>query len=274
MRGQGQDQTSPCEKAVPGNSDRFDLLRAAPHRCVMSAVFDAFAKAFGQLTDKAVLRVLVKSVLVTLVVFVALGFGLYAALVYGFEAAGLGGGGFASAATAAIIALLFAWLLLRVVGVAVLQFFADEIVAAVEAKHYPSRAEQARALPFRRDLANSLRGIGRTIGVNILALPVALLMLVTGIGPAVVFLGVNAWLLGRELTDMAWLRHCGEDVTGNPVPRAQRIMLGGVVAGIMLVPFANLLGPILGAAAGTHLAHAAMSPKGSLKQKGGEASNA
>ena len=29
---------------------------------------------------------------------------------------------------------------------------------------------------------------------------------------------------------MAWLRHCDGDTRGNPVPRAERIMLGAVVA--------------------------------------------
>ena len=225
----------------------------------MSAVFKALAKAFGQLADAAVLRVLAKSVGVTLLVFAALGVGLYFALVYGFDAAGMSGGGFASAAAAVLIAGLAAWLLFRVVALAVLQFFADEIVAAVEARHYPLQAEQARPLPFQRDLANSLRGVGRTLGANLLALPVALVLLVTGIGPVLVFLLVNAWLLGRELTDMAWLRHCGENPAGNPVPKGERFALGGAVAAIMLVPFASLIAPILGAAAGTHLTHGAIS---------------
>ncbi|MFU7527041.1 EI24 domain-containing protein [Qipengyuania sp. ASV99] len=225
----------------------------------MKAVLISLGRAIGQLADRAVLGVLAKTVLVTLLVFAAMGVGLWAALVAGFEAAGLSGGGFASATAAVLIAAVAAWLLFRVVALAVLQFFADEIVAAVEVKHYPARARQARSLPFRRDLANALRGIGRTVAVNALALPVALVLLVTGVGAALVFLSVNAWLLGRELTDMAWLRHCeGEAAAKSPVPRAERLMLGGVVTAIMLVPFVNLLAPILGAAAGTHLAHDAM----------------
>lgn len=229
----------------------------------MSAVLDALAKAFGQLSDRAVLGVLWKSVLVTLLIFATLGVVLFAGLVAGFAALGWSGGegsatGFASAAAAVLIAGVAAWVLFRVVAVAVLQFFADEVVIAVEEKHYPEAARSARKLPFARDLANAIKGIGRTVGVNLLALPVALVLLVTGVGPAVVFLGVNAWLLGRELTDMAWLRHQGEACPANPVPRGQRIALGLAVAGIMLVPFANLLAPVIGAAAGTHLAQRAM----------------
>lgn len=230
----------------------------------MRAVIDALAKAFGQLSDRAVLGVLVKSVLVTLLVFAAFGAVLWASLASALEAMIAPilpeqHPGPAAALLAALLWLVSFWLLFRVVALAVLQFFADEIVAAVEVRHYPARAQKARALPFRRDLANSLRGVGRTVGVNLLALPVATVLLITGVGPGIVFLAVNAWLLGRELTDMAWLRHESESpLAANPVPRAERIMLGGVIAGIMLVPFANFLAPILGAAAGTHLAHRAM----------------
>ena len=224
----------------------------------MSAVFKALAKAFGQLADGAVMRVLAKSVAVTLLVFAVLGVGLYFALVWAGTSITGSSSGFAEAAAAALIALIAAWLLFRVVALAVLQFFADEIVAAVEAKHYPQAAQQARPLPFRRDFANSIRGVGRTLGANLLALPVAIVLFITGVGPVLVFLAVNAWLLGRELTDMAWLRHCGEDPKGNPVARGERILLGGAVAAILMVPFASLFAPILGAAAGTHLTHDAI----------------
>lgn len=224
----------------------------------MSAVFQSLLKALRQLGDKAVFRVLIKSVLVTTMVFVGLGFGVYYALVWFAATYSEGGGGLAEAAAAVLLATLAFWFLFRVVALAVLQFFADEIVAAVEAQHYPARAMLARRLPFRRDLANSIRGVIRAIGFNLLALPIAGLLLVTGVGAAVVFLAVNAWLLGRELTDMAWFRHCGNDPAHNPVARHERLLLGGAIAGIMVVPGLNLLAPVIGAAAGTHLTHRAM----------------
>lgn len=224
----------------------------------MKAVLSALAKAFGQLGDGRVLALLAKTALLTVLVFVIFGGVLYLGLVYAFEASGMSGGGLAGAATAVLIAGVSFWFLFRVVALAVLQFFADEVVIAVELRHYPEAARSAKKLPFRRDLANSLRGIVRTVVVNLLALPVALVLVITGVGSALVFLAVNAWLLGRELTDMAWLRHRDSEADENPVPRGQRILLGAAVAGIMLVPFANFLGPIIGAAAGTHLAQQAM----------------
>lgn len=224
-------------------------------------MISALAKALGQLGDRAVLAVVVKSVAVTVLVFVALGFGLYLALVEALARMELEGGGLAGAAAAVLIAGAAFWFLFRIVALAVLQFFADDIVAAVEARHYPEACAAARRLPLRRDIANSLRGVARALAVNALALPVALALMVTGVGAPLVFLAVNAWLLGRELTDMAWLRHCGAEAGAerqNPVARYERILLGLVIAGIMVVPLANVLAPILGAAAGTHLTHRAM----------------
>ncbi len=217
----------------------------------MSAVPAALAKAFGQLADRAVLRVAAKSIAITVALFIGLGVGLYFALTEATGQLGLSDGW---AGLAAVLLVPVAmWLLFRVVALAVLQFFADEIVAAVEARHYPALAGSARALPLGREVSVASRGLMRALGYNLLALPVALAVSVTGIGPALVFLAVNAVLLGRELTDMAWLRHCGSDLRGNPVAPLERFMLGAVIAGMMLVPLAGFIAPVLGAAAGTHL---------------------
>ncbi len=217
----------------------------------MSAVPAAILKACGQLGDSAVLGVAVKSIAITLLIFVGLGVGLYIGLA---EAAQRTGIAEEWAGVAAVLLVPFAaWLLFRVVAIAVLQFFADAVVAAVEARHYPARAAEARPLPFRRDLANSVKGLMRAVGYNLLALPLAALLAFTAIGPALVLLGVNGALLGRELTDMAWLRHCAGEEAANPVPRTERVLLGLCVAGLMLVPLANLAAPLIGAAAGAHL---------------------
>ncbi|MEL6238978.1 MAG: EI24 domain-containing protein [Pseudomonadota bacterium] len=228
----------------------------------MTAVIASLVKAVRQLLDPAVLRVLVKSVMVTALVFIALAMGVWAGLVWLFEWLGWSGGGLAEAAAAALIAALAAWLLFRVVALAVLQLFADEIVIAVEKRHYPEAAARTQPVPLSREIANSLRSAGRAVGFNALAMPVAGVLLFTGIGPALVFLLVNAVLLGRELTDMAWLR-CRDlaNASGSanhPVSGLERALLGGAIAGLMLVPFVNLLAPVIGAAAGTHLTHAGL----------------
>jgi CysZ protein len=42
----------------------------------------------------------------------------------------------------------------------VLQFYADEVVLAVEARHYPEAAASARQLGWREELANGLAARG------------------------------------------------------------------------------------------------------------------
>lgn len=217
----------------------------------MSAVPSAIAAAVGQLGDRAVVAVLAKSVAITLAVFAAAGVGLYFALAGAGERFGVEAG-WAGLATVLLVPIAM-WLLFRIVALAVLQFFADEVVAAVEARHYPALAGAARPLPLRREVALAGRGLMRALGYNLLALPVAGVLVFTAIGPGLVFLAVNAVLLGREFTDMAWLRHCRGAEKNNPVSRAERVLLGGAVAGMMLVPLFNLLAPVIGAAAGTHL---------------------
>ncbi|MXO51863.1 hypothetical protein GRI42_11180 [Erythrobacter gaetbuli] len=221
----------------------------------------ALALSLSQLSDPAIVKVLVKSVLVTLAIFAVLGIGLWAALDSAIEtwlATNMPEdySDTLAAVAALTIGLVAGWLLFRIVALFVLQFYADEIVRAVEARHYPHAAKVA-GLPFREELGNSLRSALRAVLVNLVALPFAIALLVTGIGTAVLFWAVNGWLLGRELQDMVWLRHRSDKAEIAPMSAGQRLLLGGTVAGIMLVPFANLLAPVLGAASATHMVHRA-----------------
>ena len=221
----------------------------------MISVPAAFARALGQLADPAVLRILAKSVLLTLLVFVALGVALYYAMASMLGAAGISYGDELGALAAVLATVIGGWLLFRLVALFVLQFFAEDVVRAVEARYYPEEAGTARELPFSEALRNSLKSTGRALLVNLVALPVALVLLVTGVGTAILFWAVNAWLLGRELQDMVWLRHASGDEAGAPLGKAKRFALGGAVAALLIVPFVNLLAPVLGAASATHLVH-------------------
>lgn len=215
----------------------------------------AFARAIGQLADPAILRVLVKSIVLTLAIFLCVGGIVLYALYHWLLSLGTAFSAELSALAAVLLTVLAGWLAFRIVALAVLQFFADEVVLAVERRHYPRAAASARELPFREDLRNSLKGLGRALLFNALALPVALVLLFTAIGPAVVFFLVNAVLLGRELTEMVWLRHRTGAAESLPLGGPTRFLLGGAVTALLAIPFANLLAPVVGAAAATHLVH-------------------
>lgn len=218
-------------------------------------MLSAFTLALAQLGDRRILSVLGKSVALTLVVFAGLGalgwLGLGPALAWAGLDAGSGTSDGLRALLAVVLTLLAGWLLFRLIALAVLQLFADEVVAAVEAQHYPAAAAAARKLGLGEEVRNGLRGLIRALLYNLAALPVALLLLPTAIGPAVVFGLVNAVLLGRELSDMVALRHAGLVLPG----ALTRAVLGGVVVVLLTVPLINLLAPVLGAAMATHLVH-------------------
>ena len=217
----------------------------------------AFALGAAQMADRRVMRVLVKSALVSLLLLALVFWGGFAAFDAGIEwlagtqnawIAGLG------QLVAVIAAVLCAWLAWRIVAMAVLNFHADEIVSLVEARHYP--AFTPRDVPLREEIAMALKGAARALAVNALALPLALALAITGVGTAIVFITVNAFLIGRELQDMVWARHPkGRAIA--PLAASTRFLLGLAVVGLLAIPVANLLAPFLGAAATTHLVHRA-----------------
>lgn len=217
----------------------------------------ALALSLRQLGDRAILAVLFKTALITLVIFLAGGAALYVAVeraIDGFTNADTFGLG-ALVATAGMV--VAGWFLFRVVALFVLQFFAEDVVRAVEAKHYPHTAHSVRAIPFVEEVGNALRSLLRTVLANAAALPIAGLLLVTGVGAAAVFWAVNAFLIGRELRDMVWLRHRSDAAEIAPMGGPNRFLLGGVVVALLAIPFVNLLAPIIGAAAATHMVHRA-----------------
>ncbi|MET0181237.1 MAG: EI24 domain-containing protein [Novosphingobium sp.] len=226
-----------------------------PHRAIRRAMIAAFALAFGQLGDRRIVVVLGKTVALTLAIFAALGLAGWFGLGWALDRVALPGEAGLRALLAAALAALAGWLLFRLVALAVLQLFADEVVAAVEARHYPAAAAAARPLGWRGELRVGARGVVRALGYNLAAVALAVPLLATAVGPALLFGAVNAILLGRELGEMAALRH--RDARGAaPMPGfAARLGLGAVVVALLAVPFVNLLAPVLGAAAATHLVH-------------------
>ena len=226
----------------------------------MPSVASSLLLALGQLNDPRVLRVLAKSLAVSLVLFAAIAWGGWQALDWGLGRAGLDenlftGAGWMREAAAALLTVLGLWLLWRIVAMAVIGFFADEVVLAVEARHYPEAHQRARDLPVAEQLSTSAASAVRALLVNLLALPFALVLLVTGVGAALLFFLVNAVLVGRDLQDMVWLRHRRDKSDPAPVGRDERLLLGSAVTALLAVPLVNFLAPLLGAAAATHLIH-------------------
>jgi CysZ protein len=216
-------------------------------------MLSAFALALTRLTDRRLLPIWLKSLAATLLVFAVLGgaswLGLSTLLRRYDQAGDL------SQLLALLIVVLGGWLLWRIIALAVLQFFADEVVHAIEQLDYPEMAASARRLGLGEEARRALGGASRALFFNLLALPVAAVLAVTGIGAPLVFLFVNAVLLGRELQDMVWLRHRASPDSPPPLSGLERLTLGGVVAVLLTVPVVNFVAPFLGAACAVHLIH-------------------
>jgi CysZ protein len=220
----------------------------------------AFLLALNQMTDPRLLLLLLKSLALSLVAFVllcALGwYGLQGALAWLVPSFGAEW----QQIIAAVLLIIGAVLVWRIVALAVLQFHADEVIEAVEARHYPAHLKAAQVPDWRQELCDGMAAAGRALLANLIALPFAIMLIVTGIGTPLLFWAVNGVLLGRELDDMVWRRHRPSATTPSPLSRSQRLLLGGVISALFIVPFINFLAPFIGAAMATHLHHR----KGSL----------
>jgi uncharacterized protein involved in cysteine biosynthesis len=218
--------------------------------------------ALGDLADARILAILLRSLLITLLIFVALGFALGWALDgvdpcawFGDDSCELGAaaGGFG----ALLLTLLALWLLFPAVAIGVISAYMDRIVGVVEAKHYPLAAAGARPIGIAAGAALGLRSTLRILLYNLIALPLYIVLLITGVGTIVAFVIVNGLAFGHDLGEMVAARH-GDRATRGAwlrATRTDRALIGAAVTGIFLIPFLNLLAPVLGAAMTAHLYH-------------------
>jgi len=219
--------------------------------------------ALTDLANRKILIVLAKSIAATLAIFAVIGTGLWFAVDY-FVSDRLGSSDGWIAATIAVAAMLVTvltgWFLFRVIAVTVLWFFADDIVDLVERKHYPDAAETGKMPGYKQSFALASRSLLRVIGYNLAALPFYVILLFTGIGAPIIFLIVNALLLGRDLEEMLGARHglaANMQGAGNKhlIARGPRWLLGLIGTAGMMVPIVNFLVPVIATSMATHLLH-------------------
>ncbi len=221
-------------------------------------MLEAFQLAISQMRDRKIILLLGKVLLTTLGLLAILGIGLFFLLSWLFAQYLPADSGFAAAATAAILSILASVFLFRVIAIFVINIFSDDVVDAVESKYYPARCEQAKPPSYALGLRMGLASAGRALGYNLLAAPLYIGLLITGVGTAIAFFAVNAILIGRDLQDMVASRHLKDfrDIeNGWQLPKITRFILGLIIALLLAVPFVNFLAPIVGAAMATHLVH-------------------
>jgi uncharacterized protein involved in cysteine biosynthesis len=213
-------------------------------------------RALNQLGTPPFLKVLLISSALTLALFAALWVGLDALLAQ-VDPSGWPGWlqtpwRWVDDLAAVPLVLLGLWLLFPAIATGIMAIFLDGIVDAVEAQHYPDR-RAPRSMGLVEGARLGLGSALRLIGWNLAALPLYLILLFTAVGPFLLFLALNGYLLGRDLWQMVAVRHLdGREAALRRANRGAVFSTGLVTSLIFLVPIANLVAPLLGAALATH----------------------
>lgn len=160
---------------------------------------------------------------------------------------------------AVLMTMVVGYVFFPAVATLVMGLFLEDIADAVEHRHYPHTA--ARTKPrLSQQLMLGLRFTLFSITINLLLLPLYLILLATGVGSlltGLIFVAINASLMGREYFEMVAIRHMpGTDVRVlRQHARGPIYQTGVMIALLFLVPVLNLLAPVLGAAMMTHSFH-------------------
>jgi uncharacterized protein involved in cysteine biosynthesis len=225
----------------------------------VSLVVDLF-RALGQLGDPRFLRVvfvaLALTVLALALVFAVLMIGLDWLLPDSTTLPWLGQVDFLDGliSWAAIgLMLLLSVVLMVPAAAAVVGFFLDGVVDAVEARHYPA-LPSAHPPGWGRQATDSLRFLGLVVAANLVAL--VIYFTVPPLAPVIFWL-VNGYLLGREYFALVATRRLSPDTAAALYRRHfWRLWVAGIAMVVpMSVPLLNLIVPVIGVAVFTHQFH-------------------
>ncbi len=213
-------------------------------------MLSALTRAFGQLGDPAIRRVLWIGIAVALAMIVALTSGV-TWLLANLEVPGFDWvtsllqwlGGFA-----ALVMSLF--LFPGVVGM-VSSLFLDDVAGAVENRHYTALGA-GRNQGLGETIGTALRFLLVLIVFNLLALIASLIVPPFSL---FFFYSVNGYLLGREYFELVAQRRM-DPATATALRRRfrWRVLSAGVVIAVLVsIPVVNLLAPVLGTAFMVHI---------------------
>ncbi|BBU58914.1 membrane protein [Mameliella alba] len=223
-------------------------------------IFDAVSRAIAQMPDPRFRGVLLRGIGITLgaliaavvVVFNVVGWMVGDAVTLPWIGTVQWLDDAASWASVPIMLLLSVFLMTPVAS-AIISMFLEEVAQAVEDRHYPG-LPAATPVSFSDGLMDALGFFGTMVLANLLALIVYLIFIPFA---PFIFWALNGFLLGREYFTLAAMRRIGR-IEARKLRRRHMLTIwvtGVVMAVPLTVPIVNLLVPVLGAAAFTHVFH-------------------
>lgn len=201
----------------------------------------AYFRAFGQVFDPRILRLVGYSVAIAIAVFLGLWTGVAwlqtSTTVSEWKLVEwlvdiLGG-----VATVVVTYFLFPVVMSATVGL-----FLEPVARAVEARHYPNSVAP-HGLPIVGAVVATIRFLLKALLVNVLLLVFLLFPVVYPFA----WLAGNAYLLSREYFELVALRHVDARTARDLRKRnGTSLLVGGIVAaGLFAVPAVNLVAPIV-----------------------------
>jgi CysZ protein len=213
-------------------------------------MFASLGRALGSFIDPALTGTILKALGLTIVLFVA----LLAGAEYLLHLLPTLGAPWVNRALE-ILAPVLAIIGIFAVGGPVAALFAslylDRVADAIESRSYAAEPK-APGASWGTSLGAGLRLAGLVILVDLLLLPAD--ALAPGAGEVVTLIA-NGFLLGREYFELAALRHLSRGAADALRKRnAGRIFAAGMIISVLtIVPFANFVAPLFGAALMVHL---------------------
>ncbi|MCY3994687.1 MAG: EI24 domain-containing protein [Rhodobacter sp.] len=150
-------------------------------------------------------------------------------------------------------AWLFWTYLISPLAVAIIGALLDPIVAAVEARHYPNLPQVRHRGPLAT-VGYAIRFLFLMLGISLVAWIVAWL---TPVPASVVFVLASGYLISREYFETVAVRRVSDKNAKRAVhAHLPTVWLVGCLVALALnLPVVNLIAPIVGVAAFTHLFH-------------------
>jgi len=153
-----------------------------------------------------------------------------------------------------IAVIVVTWLLFPAVASFFVALFLDDIVDAVEIRHYPNEPPR-KSVVSSSAIMVSLRFTAITLVLNIIALPFYLLTIWFPPLAIVIFYILNGYLLGREYYELVALRYLS--LTNSELTRkankSQLFVAGVGITFLFTIPILNLVAPVIAVAAISHI---------------------
>jgi uncharacterized protein involved in cysteine biosynthesis len=224
-------------------------------------MFDAVAKSFAQLGDPKLRWVIVKSLAIALLFYIALWVATWflVGAIPTFELSWLG-----QTANrwlndlvrflAGLAAFLLPLFLFPACFGVIVSVFLEEVADAVEARHYPHLGK-ARGIPVWTGIWSGVKFFLLLVGINLALLPLYLILLFLPLLSVALFCIVNGYLCSVEYFELVGLRRqVMKDVSALRRAHRGRVWFAGIlIAAAGIVPFLNLLAPVLGTALMVHV---------------------